>query len=78
MESPSGKPGGVGWDWESLQEGWEDREVLPWAGRCCEALLEGQVVSEGPPGGSGGVGSPIRIGEGLEALAKGARSVRSP
>ena len=49
-----------------------------YAGRCCKALPKGQVVFEGPPGGLGGVGSPIRMVEGLEALAKGPRGVRSP
>ena len=47
------------------------RRPCRWAGRCCQALLEVQVVSEGPPRGLGGVESPIRMVKGLKHSQKG-------
>ena len=75
LRVPTGGPGGLGGP--PRVPGGVSRPCR-WDGRCCEALPEVQVVSEGPVEGSGGVGSPIRIVEGLEALAKGTNGVGSP
>ena len=62
VESPSGKPGGVGRDRESTQEGQDYWQVL----------LECWNGSGGPPEGPDGFGRPIRIAvRGRDDFSKG-------
>ena len=61
-ETPSGRLGGVGRDWDSTQEGQDN-----W-----QALLECRDGLGGPPEGPGGIGRPIRsVVRGWDELSKG-------